>query len=159
MDVHPLNCDVARNSHQSTLRSIEPVFIERTAVYGTIQLLCRYDLETVSKSFNHDNHSSEFCKSAKERRIEFVASYQSSKGMLPTDRTFDFLPPAIRGKLSFVLGGRSSTVSAMRTDEFHITVDQVPTAQARQMQEDGYEPLLTVSRWLLLKRPENLSEK
>ena len=27
------------------------------------------------------------------------------------------------------------------------------------MKEDGYEPLLTGSRWLLLKRPENLSEK
>ncbi len=27
------------------------------------------------------------------------------------------------------------------------------------MKADGYEPLLTGSRWLLLKRPENLSEK
>jgi len=27
------------------------------------------------------------------------------------------------------------------------------------MTEDGYELLLTGSRWLLLKRPENLSEK
>ena len=27
------------------------------------------------------------------------------------------------------------------------------------MEADGYEPLLKGSRWLLLKRPENLSEK
>ena len=38
-------------------------------------------------------------------------------------------------------------------------IDKVRTAEARQMKEDGYEPLLTGSRWLLLKRPENLSEK
>ena len=27
------------------------------------------------------------------------------------------------------------------------------------MKQDGYEPVLTKSRWLLLKRPENLTEK
>jgi transposase len=26
------------------------------------------------------------------------------------------------------------------------------------MKQDGYEPLLTKARWLLLKRPENLTE-
>ncbi len=38
-------------------------------------------------------------------------------------------------------------------------IDQVRAEETRQMKEDGYEPLLTGSRWLLLKRPENLSEK
>ncbi|MFK8081679.1 MAG: transposase [Granulosicoccus sp.] len=29
----------------------------------------------------------------------------------------------------------------------------------RKMRSDGYEPLLTNTRWLLLKRPENLTDK
>ena len=50
-------------------------------------------------------------------------------------------------------------------DRFHVVqkmskaIDKVRAAEARQMKEDGYEPLLAGSRWLLLKRPENLSEK
>ena len=50
-------------------------------------------------------------------------------------------------------------------DRFHVmqkmskAIDKVRATEARQMKEDGYEPLLTGSRWLLLKRPENLSEK
>jgi transposase len=50
-------------------------------------------------------------------------------------------------------------------DRFHVmqkmskAIDKVRAAEARQMKEDGLEPLLTGSRWLLLKRPENLTEK
>ena len=50
-------------------------------------------------------------------------------------------------------------------DRFHIVahlnkaIDQVRAAEARQMKEDGYDPLLTNTRWLLLKNPENLTEK
>jgi transposase len=50
-------------------------------------------------------------------------------------------------------------------DRFHImksinaAIDQVRRSEARRMKEDGYEPLLKHSRWCLLKRPENLSER
>jgi transposase len=50
-------------------------------------------------------------------------------------------------------------------DRFHImarlnkAIDEVRASEHRAMQKDGYEPLLTNSRWLLLKRPENLTEK
>ena len=49
-------------------------------------------------------------------------------------------------------------------DRFHIVaniqkaIDKVRAEEARQMAADGYEPLLKKTRWLLLKRPENLSE-
>ena len=35
---------------------------------------------------------------------------------------------------------------------------KVRAAEARKMKEDGYEPVLTNTRWLLLKNPENLTE-
>ena len=50
-------------------------------------------------------------------------------------------------------------------DRFHImqkmnkAIDEVRAGEARQMKADGYEPVLKHSRWCLLKRPENLTEK
>ena len=50
-------------------------------------------------------------------------------------------------------------------DRFHIMVhvnkaiDQIRAREARELKTQGHQPLLTGSRWCLLKRPENLSEK
>jgi len=50
-------------------------------------------------------------------------------------------------------------------DRFHVmakmnkAIDEVRAQEARQMARDGYEPVLKKTRWLLLKRPENLTEK
>ena len=50
-------------------------------------------------------------------------------------------------------------------DRFHImahwskAIDEVRAEEARAMAQDGYEPILKHSRWCLLKRPENLTEK
>lgn len=49
-------------------------------------------------------------------------------------------------------------------DRFHImshmnkAIDKIRAEEARQMQVDGYEPILKKTRFLLLKRPENLSK-
>jgi transposase len=50
-------------------------------------------------------------------------------------------------------------------DRFHImmkfnkAIDEVRAGEARRLKHDGYEPVLKHSRWCLLKRPENLTEK
>jgi transposase len=50
-------------------------------------------------------------------------------------------------------------------NRFHIVVhigkaiDEVRAQEAEELKEKGYEPMLTKTRWLLLKRPENLTEK
>ena len=50
-------------------------------------------------------------------------------------------------------------------DRFHImkkmneAIDKVRRGEARRLAEDGYEPVLKHSRWCLLKRPENRTEK
>ena len=50
-------------------------------------------------------------------------------------------------------------------DRFHImshlskAIDEVRAEEARQLKAKGYEPVLKNTRWLLLKRPENLTEK
>jgi len=50
-------------------------------------------------------------------------------------------------------------------DRFHIMaylskgIDKVRAEEVRSLKEKGLEPVLTQSRWLLLKKPENLNEK
>jgi len=50
-------------------------------------------------------------------------------------------------------------------DRFHIAammnkaIDEVRASEAKEMQAKGYQPVLKHSRWCLLKRPENLTEK
>jgi transposase len=50
-------------------------------------------------------------------------------------------------------------------DRYHImakmnkAIDKVRAGEARQMKDDGYEEVLKHSRWCLLKRKENLTEK
>ena len=50
-------------------------------------------------------------------------------------------------------------------DKFHIAarlnkaLDEVRASEHREMKAKGHEPILTKARWLLLKRPENLTEK
>jgi transposase len=49
-------------------------------------------------------------------------------------------------------------------DRFHIVsninkaIDEVRRHEAARLKADGYEPVLTKSRWCILKRPENLTE-
>jgi transposase len=43
--------------------------------------------------------------------------------------------------------------------KFNQRLNDVRAAEAKQMQADGYEPVLKNSRWCLLKRRENLTSK
>jgi transposase len=50
-------------------------------------------------------------------------------------------------------------------DRFHImahfskAIDEVRAGEVRELKAKGYEPVLSKTRWLLLKRPENLTDK
>jgi transposase len=49
-------------------------------------------------------------------------------------------------------------------DRFHImqkfgkAIDEIRAEETKRLKRDGYEPVLTKSRWCLLKRPENLTD-
>jgi transposase len=88
---------------------------------------------------------------------------------------FVMIGPELSGKIEFVCSDmwkpylrviREKCSQALNIlDRFHLVakvnkaVDDVRSAEAKQMKRDGYEPVLTKSRWCLLKRPENLSPK
>lgn len=60
---------------------------------------------------------------------------------------------------------RKAAQAAHVLDRFHImstmskAIDEVRADEVKALKADGYEPLLKHARWLLLKRPENLTAK
>jgi len=106
------------------------------------------------------------------KRLLWIGPDRTAKTLL---RFFRFLGKERSAKLQFVCSDMWQAylkVIAKKVpqaihvlDRFHVmqkmskAIDTVRAAEVKQMEQDGYEPLLKGSRWLLLKRPENLSEK
>lgn len=88
---------------------------------------------------------------------------------------FEILSDQVRNGIRFVCSdmcqaylnviAEQATGALHVLDRFHImksmnaAIDDVRRSEARRMKQEGYEPLLKHSRWCLLKRPENLSER
>lgn len=104
-------------------------------------------------------------------RLLWVGKERTSKSL---ESFFDLLGPERSGELKYVcsdmwqayikvLKDRASQALHI-LDRFHImsmlnkAIDKVRAEEQRQLKADGYEPVLTKSRWCLLKRRENLTE-
>ena len=88
---------------------------------------------------------------------------------------FDWLGPERCAQLRFVCSdmwkpylsviAEKAAAAVNVLDRFHImsrmskAIDEVRADEAKELRRKGEEPLLTKSRWCLLKRPENLTEK
>ena len=106
------------------------------------------------------------------KRLLWIGPDRTAKTLL---RFFRFLGKERSAKLQFVCSDMWQAylkVIAKKVpqaihvlDRFHVmqkmskAIDKVRAAEVKQLKSDGYEPLLTGARWLLLKRPENLTEK
>lgn len=89
-------------------------------------------------------------------------------------RFFDLLGEEKSGRLQFICSDmwraylnvieKRASQAVHVLDRFHIVahinkaIDKVRAEEARQMRQDGFEPVLKNSRWLLLRHKENLSE-
>ena len=83
------------------------------------------------------------------------------------------LGPSVCGKVQFVCSdmwkpyltviGEQLSSAVHVLDRFHImqkfgkALDEIRAEESKQLKRDGYEPVLTKSRWCLLKRPANLT--
>ena len=106
------------------------------------------------------------------KRLLWIGKDRTTKTCL---RFFRLLGKERSGKLKFVCSDMWKPylkVTAKKAgeaihvlDRFHImqkmnkAIDEVRAGEARQMKADGYEEVLKHSRWCLLKRRENLTEK
>ena len=105
-------------------------------------------------------------------RLLWVGKERTSKTL---EGFFDLLGPERSNQLRYVCSDmwqaylkviKERASQALHIlDRFHImsmmntAIDSVRAEEHRKMKADGYEPLLTKSRWCLLKRKENLTEK
>jgi transposase len=106
------------------------------------------------------------------RRLLWAGKDRTTKTLL---RFFRMLGKARTGRLGFVCSdmwkpylkviGKKAPQAIHVLDRFHImakmnkAIDEVRAAEAKRLERDGYEPVLKHSRWCLLKRKENLTEK
>ena len=106
------------------------------------------------------------------KRLLWIGKDRTAKTFL---RFFRMLGKERSGKLKFICSdmwkaylkviAKKASQAIHVLDRFHImqkmnkAIDEVRAGEARQMKADGYEPILKHSRWCLLKRPENLTEK
>jgi transposase len=106
------------------------------------------------------------------KRLLWIGPDRKAKTLL---RFFRFLGKERTGRLQFICSdmwqaylkviAKKAPWAVHVLDRFHImqrmgkALDKVRAAEARQLKDDGYEPVLKGARWLLLKRPENQTEK
>jgi len=106
------------------------------------------------------------------KRLLWIGKDRTTKTFL---RFFRMLGKERSGKLKFVCSdmwkpylkviAKKAGDAIHVLDRFHImqkmnkAIDEVRAGEARQMKADGYEEILKHSRWCLLKRPENRTEK
>lgn len=106
------------------------------------------------------------------RRLLWVGQHRTAKTML---RFFRMLGKERTAKLTFICSdmwkaylkviAKKAGQAVHVLDRFHImakmnkAIDEVRAAEAKRLHRDGYEPVLKNSRWCLLKRKENLTEK
>ncbi len=106
------------------------------------------------------------------KRLLWIGPDRKAKTLL---RSFRFLGKERTASLQFICSDmwrgylkviRKKASHAIHVlDRFHVmqqinrAINDVRVAEVRQLKQDGYEPVLTGSRWVLLKRPENLTER
>jgi transposase len=107
-----------------------------------------------------------------KKRLLWLGRDRKAKTLL---RFFRFLGKARTARLQFICSdmwqaylkviAKKAPQAIHVLDRFHImqrmnkALDKVRSAEVKQLQADGYEPVLKGARWLLLKRPVNQTKR
>jgi transposase len=106
------------------------------------------------------------------RRLLWIGQHRTAKTLL---RFFRWLGPEATTRLRFICSdmwqaylkvvARKASHALHVLDRFHVVarmneaIDEIRAGEARRLKQAGYEPVLKHSRWCLLKRPENLTDR
>ncbi len=97
-----------------------------------------------------------------DRKAKTLLRFFRFLGKKRTDRLQFICSDMWRGYLKVIRKKAGHAVHVL--DRFHVmqrinkAINDVRAAEVKQLERDGYEPVLSGSRWVLLKRPENLTE-
>lgn len=163
--------DVFHTSWQSVFRAVK-----RAVVWGLAhepwQGLRSIGVDEIAWQKGHKYLTLVYQIDPEQKRLLWVAEDREKASL---EDFFDLLRPDRAEKLEFVCSDMwrpyldviaSSAKQAVHVlDRYHImakmnkAIDDVRAAETKQLAADGYEPVLKHSRWCLLKRPENRTER
>ena len=136
--------------------------LDRIEAIGIDEVQCRRGHQYQTVVYQLDEHN---------KRLLWVGPDRTAKTLL---RFFRFLGRERSASLQFVCSdmwqaylkviAKKASQAVHVLDRFHImqrmgkAINDVRAAEVKQLKRDGYEPVLKGARWLLLKRPENLTD-
>ena len=129
---------------------------------GVDEVAWRRGHEYLTLVYQIDEHSRRLLWIGKDRTKETLETFFREFGLRA--RWLRFVCSDMWKAYIEVIGKRAKNAVHV-LDRYHIAakmnkaIDQVRAEEAKRMKADGYEPILKHSRWCLLKRAENLSDK
>jgi transposase len=163
--------DVFRTSWQSVYRSVA-MAVAWGLAHRNLEGIEAIGVDEVQWQKGHHYLTLVYQIDGKCRRLLHIAPERTVRSLLSF---FRMLGKARSAALKFVCSdmwrpylkviAKKAGQAVHVLDRFHImakmnkAIDEVRAAEAKRLQEDGYEQVLKHSRWCLLKRRENLTEK
>jgi len=163
--------DVFHTSWQSVFRSVRQAVIWGVVhrKWGRIKAI---GIDEISWRKGHKYLTLVYQIDAGRKRLLFVARERTEESLRSF---FGIVPRRVVSGIRFVCSdlwkpylkviAEHAGQAIHVLDRFHVmsrfskALDEVRAEEARRLKKEGYEPVLKHSRWCLLKRPENLTEK
>ena len=163
--------EVFRSSWDSVFRSVE-MAVEWGRAHQDLSGIEAIGIDEISRQRGHRYLTLVYQIDRHCKRLLWVGKDRKTKTLL---RFFRWLGKERSADLRYVCSdmwkpylkviAKKAGQAVNVLDRFHIMVhfskalDEVRAGETKALKAKGYEPILSKSRWLLLKRPENLTEK
>lgn len=163
--------DIFGTSWQSVFRSVQHA-VSWGLAYRSLESIEAIGIDEVQWQKGHNYLTLVYQIDAGRKRLLWIGRERTGKTLL---RFFRMLGKERSSKLKFICSdmwkpylkviAKKAAQAVHVLDRFHImqkmskAIDEIRAGEARQMKADGYQEVLKHSRWCLLKRPENLTDK
>jgi transposase len=180
-----LSCFLARWAKHMSWKEIASIFhVSWDCVYQSVKTLVQWGLihrdlsgiksigvDEVQWKKGHRYQTIVYQIDAGCKRLLWIGPDRTAKTLL---RFFRFFGKERTAQLQFICSDmwqayikvirKKASQAVHILDRFHVmqqfskAINEVRAAEAKQLVKDGYEPVLKGAKWLLLKRPENLTD-
>lgn len=160
-----------RTSWQSVFRSVEMAVmwgrehmdLEGIKAIGIDEVQWQRGHKYLTLAYQIDAHCKRLLWIGRERKVKTLMSFFRWLGRERTAAIQFVCSDMWRPYLKVIAKKAGQAIHVL--DRFHVmshfnkAIDKVRATEARALKAKGHKPILKRSRWLLLKRPENLTEK
>ena len=160
-----------RTSWQKVFRSVESIVVWGLAhrnlsgvtAIGVDEILWHRGHKYLTLVYQIDDHAKRLLWVGKERTVKSLLRFFHEFGTQRSEQLVFVCSDMWKPYLKVIAKKASQALHVL--DRFHIAmhmnkaIDEVRAEEARELKAKGLDPILKHSRWCLLKRPENLTEK